>query len=1069
MPPIALPDTPQCAAEACAMGVSSSQPEHSTPEQGAPFSAAPCTPSTPVSSRRSPGMDDTAAEQQLMSESATSRGVAHHYHDGQGANGSRIGKPISPRGEAMGPDRATIMADAASPSLKQLAARRKRKSDTTRPRKSQRQKATETWKLRSFELATLQSYVDGDVGALNGQGVSQAEVDNGNEASVHRIHDAAIQVPDSQLVPIVDNAPLSPPMTSSVAIPASMPELPCPSRKATREEDNVVREISPVLEINHSQDTGGGTRDPGPPSTSSSQRSLSRNEDRPLEETDEAALLDEVAQVDVTQEADNQETDIFIAQPPVARKLKSQRSFPSPCQVEAGVSSSQKRQRKLRRTKSSHFEETVEDPTEESAKDGYRSNNSSLAKSIQQVPREGLPSVRKAKRRRSKEEAAQIAESPAASLQNPSEQILPKVGLSSSLLRKPQKSEVCDWQVWPSKNTESRLDVVGFDKRNIDSTADPAQAEGVATDNASVKDVQGTDVAMPYIDEQSDEHMDVDHLRDGDTENHDAKSSTRLVSNKGDQKTTKRRRSKTTAKRKSGISPKQPRKPEDRKVFKKKNLNTITAAEEALQNVRDLPINPDKRTSGDFTADEEEIIRRAICDYQQMRGWEVSDIVKVIQWTANDSKDQLHASIGQDLDIRYSESQEFWDDMNRTLMAGTLTRSLDAVRKHIRSRYHEFKRGGWTREEDDELLRCFEAAPRQWKAIGSLLGRSKTDVHSRWSEYLQHRDQRQYGRWTDTEEAELIRAVNTVAQRDEDALHKAGHLPREEYTAESINWSQVVAEMGNTRGRLQVSVKWKKMMARNNPPAIRVQIKPRGANAKPIPTSTPSPRVRTRTGSALRTRGLTSKRARRQKKVEPATPMSQQPNTRSIDHTVGVATMLWGDKLDLVGSIAMAGYEKEEDIDWEATATELKHIWSVRTLQAALQDLLAVVGTTQEAEKRPSLQDDLDLVIDYLEYEHGGELAQHYNPYDFEIESAGGHDEDTTGTIPHTTGKRKMVARDSLPESQPVFQKKRKTTVPGDAKAHGGQKPKVSTASMAKSKEIITESDEMEADSEAEL
>lgn len=1009
-------------------------------------------------------MDDTAAEQQLMSESATSHGVAHHYHDRQGANGSRIGKPISPRGEAMGPDRATTMADAASPSRKPLAARKKRESDTARPRKSQRQKATETWKLQSFELATLQSYVDGDVGALNGRGASQAEVDNGNEAFVHRVHDAAIQVPDSQHVPIVDTAPLSPPMTSSVAIPASMPELPCPSRKATREEENVVRAISPLLEINHSQDTGGGTRHPGPPSTSSSQRSLPRHEDRPLEKTDETALLDEVEEMDATQE-----TDIFIAQPPAARKLKSRRSIPSPRRVEAGGSSSQKRQRKLRRAKTNHFEGTVEDFTEESTKDGDRSINSSLAKGIHQVPREGLPSVRKAKRRRSKEEAAQITELAAESLQNPSEQLSPQVGLSSSLVRKHQKSEVCNWQVWPSKNTESRLDVVGFDKSDIDSTADPAQAEGVARDNASVEDIHETDVAMSCIDEQSDKHMDVDHQRDRDTENHDMKSSSRLAPNEGHQKTTKQRRSKTNAKRKSGISPKQPRKPEDRMGFKKKNLNTITAAEETLQNVRDLPINPDKRTSGDFTADEEEIIRRAICDYQQMRGWEVSDIVKVIQWTVNDSKDQSHASTGQDLDILYSESQEFWDDMNRTLMAGTLTRSLDAVRKHIRSRYHEFKRGGWTREEDDELLRCFEAAPRQWKAIGSLLGRSKTDVHSRWSEYLQHRDQRQYGRWTGTEEAELIRAVNTIAQRDEDALHKSGHLPREEYTAESINWSQVVAEMGNTRGRLQVSVKWKKMMARKNPPAIRVQIKPRGANAKPIPTSTPSPRVRARTGSALRTRGLTSKRARRQKKVEPATPVSQQPNTRSIDHTVGVATMLWGDKLDLVGSIAMAGYEKAEDIDWEATATELKHIWSVRTLQAALQDLLAVVGTTEEAEKQPSLQDDLDLVIDYLEYEHGGELAQHYNPYDFEIESTGGHDEDTTAIISHTKGKRKTMARDSLPEFQPVSQKKRKTTAPGDAKAHSGRKLKVSTASMAKSKEIITESDEMEADSEAEL
>lgn len=1011
------PDTPQCPVEARVMGVSSSQPDHSNQQHDAPSSAATST---------GPGTDDFAASQQLVSESRADQGL----------------------------DSSMATASGVSPSVRQLAARQKRKSDTRR--------------LQSFELASLQAYVEESVGASHDYEGNEAPGDQEPFAETES-SEAAVQVPDSQL--IADTAPLSPPMTSSALIPASMPELPTPKsrtrkRKATRDEEEVARDRSPELEMGHHQNAkGDAASNSGLTSTSRSQHNLLQDEDTQLDEIEERTPLDQMEEPDTTQSKHAQETDPVTVQPRTTRKLKSRPSLLTPYLVKAAEAGSKKRQRKLKRAKDSHFEDPIESTPEDAAQDGDQNLNGHLVQGSPEVPGEKFPTVRKATKRHSNRQAVQGNDKRAPSLQTPTEPLrspsnilrkhsdplqrlskepLPKVDSSSSSAKKKFKSQVYDWKVSPAQTIDSRPNVGVFDEHALDSIVDSMQPENIATEDSVVEGVA---------------------MDDGAVEDSDSRASPRSIPNQGDKKTVKQRRSKNTRKRNSRESEQHVREPEPPKLHKKKNLNTISAAEEALQKVRDLPINPDKRTSGDFSADEEELIRRAIRDYQQMRGWEVSEMVKVIQWTMNDSNDRLQAGVAQDTDSRNSESREFWDDMNRTLVSGTLTRGFEAIRKHIRSHYHEFKRGGWTKEEDDELLRSFEQAPRQWKAIGALMGRSKTDVHARWSEYLQHREKRQYGRWTDKEEALLIRAVNTVAQRDEDAQYEAGHQPREVYTAENINWSQVVAEMGNTRGRLQASVKWKKMMARENPPEIRVHIKPRGPDAKPIPATTPRPRIRTQAGSAKRPRRLTSKSGRRQKQVAPATPTSHQPNTRSVHDADGVGTMLWGDKLDLVETIADARYQREEDIDWDATAAKMRQAWSRRTLQAALRDLLAIVKDDDDVQEQQSLQDRLDAVIDYLDQEHGGELAMHYNPFDVEMESADGHEEEDIPTIRSNTKRkrmRKMAGRKSLQESQPTRQrKKRNTAVDGLAKS------KVSKTPVAKSKAIITESDE--ADSEAGL
>jgi hypothetical protein len=263
------------------------------------------------------------------------------------------------------------------------------------------------------------------------------------------------------------------------------------------------------------------------------------------------------------------------------------------------------------------------------------------------------------------------------------------------------------------------------------------------------------------------------------------------------------------------------------------SADAMTAADIALDTVCELEHPPDLRRNGEFTQDEKELIRRAVRDYQQSKDLETPDLVYNIQWTRDDldhgvGKQTSNLSPQQQEQVRGND--EFWQQMKSI----PVKRTHRAVRDHVRARYHQYKSGGWAEEEDEQLRRLHALHPNKWKIISTSIGdRSMQDCQNRWRDYLQYDDnKRNTSTWTKDEEELLIRAVNTLAQRDEDHRAETGQPPLDKYTGKNIRWPQVSVEMGYTRSRLQAYTKWKKLQQRYEPPQIQVEYKPRKEEAR---------------------------------------------------------------------------------------------------------------------------------------------------------------------------------------------------------------------------------------------
>jgi hypothetical protein len=283
-----------------------------------------------------------------------------------------------------------------------------------------------------------------------------------------------------------------------------------------------------------------------------------------------------------------------------------------------------------------------------------------------------------------------------------------------------------------------------------------------------------------------------------------------------------------------------------RSISRKSHGDTsLSAAEKALDLVRELNYPPDLKSGGSFTQDEDELIRRAIRDYQDRTGLETSQLVELIHWTPPDSHNssavRKRDKTAEEV-LDQNESKEFWAELKQI----NLTRKWPMVKQHVRQQYHNFKSGAWTAEEEEQLKDLAELHPNQWKLISEIIGnRSSIDCYNRFKDYVQHGGARNTNRWSQHEEQLLIRALTTVLQRDED--HRAEtRLPSiAVYTNTDINWKQVSVEMGDIRSRLQCSVKWTTMQARDPPVKIQLVYQP-GREPNLNKTAEPTPKKRGR-------------------------------------------------------------------------------------------------------------------------------------------------------------------------------------------------------------------------------
>ncbi|KAF2845396.1 hypothetical protein T440DRAFT_483391 [Plenodomus tracheiphilus IPT5] len=828
-------------------------------------------------------------------------------------------------------------------------------------------------------------------------------------------HHAIVQVPDSQREPIVDTSPLSPP-TYNTAMPASAHKLHRMSRKITRQEENGASENLPESEADHSQITEGGL----------------------------ASAI---------------------------HKSKTRRSLRI---TEGGeTSSSQKRQRKLRQSNHSHFEEPISD-------DG-RNLSKGSTHAVPQTPGKPLRSAKRAARRRQSKGKA-VAIEPISgskmmriisknSQRRPSEQEAPQFCRTGSLRLKHQNKETYDWQVSPSKNDEANSGVAAFNELDLESTPERWQSGESSEDDSGDQGSDGQD-----IDEHELGMQGVDGQADGDTvfqEDEDAEYPQAGVAEEPDMNV-------QDVDGQNGNSL-------DMHDQQDGGHADATAIEEALRNGVDLPIRPDVRTEGEFTADEKELIRRAIWHYQEVKDWEVQDLAAVIQWTPDDLSGDVNKQSEQDVNESddwedMQESRDFWNEMNQSLIiSGKIPRDLDAVRAQVCAHYHIFKRGDWTDDDDNELLKYYQSHPGQWNIIETLMNRPRTDIRSRWDNL--RRRQMESGTCIDTKEAQLVGAVDPVARKDGKSPSVQDDSIREVCMAENVDSPQVVVEVDDTRDCPQVGVKCKPTVARDESQGIEDQTKPRGSRAEPSLPPTPQPRLCIQSDSVEETRQLTLRPAEHQVKTVSATPPSRQPSSKSIDDTHGVAKMLWGDKFDLIEAIMQHRCSQEASIDWGAIVATMRQTWSTKTLQVALGEMLDVVKRDEQPGGKTSFEDRLFAVLDFLEEEHGDEVHEHYNASD-DLKASlgdeegggggGGEGEEAVLRKRKTQRKRKMAARESPSEQQPPCQetkqkkqKKQKVTLYDvDSTSRRIVKPKSSVAPRFDTKQVIADSDEAESEQE---
>jgi hypothetical protein len=238
-----------------------------------------------------------------------------------------------------------------------------------------------------------------------------------------------------------------------------------------------------------------------------------------------------------------------------------------------------------------------------------------------------------------------------------------------------------------------------------------------------------------------------------------------------------------------------------------------------LANERLLNDPLELRKAGEFSKDEEELLRRYIASYKLKNDISVPELVALIQFTrphqydTSDSYVELRAQ-----KIHVAHIMTFWKGLYKVLPMRTSDKKKSgttSIQRHVRRRYHNSKRsGGWTAEEDDILKALFDTYPRQWKKISEIMAnRSATDCRDRWRDYVQYGENRNVKMWCPEEVERLESAVRDVIKEVKEESGEGGLSEVDESTTVDISWQAVSQKMGGTRSRLQCSKKWKQMQS----------------------------------------------------------------------------------------------------------------------------------------------------------------------------------------------------------------------------------------------------------------
>jgi len=193
-------------------------------------------------------------------------------------------------------------------------------------------------------------------------------------------------------------------------------------------------------------------------------------------------------------------------------------------------------------------------------------------------------------------------------------------------------------------------------------------------------------------------------------------------------------------------------------------------------------------SKGRLSNEEIDEITQAVENYRSFRGWTQRQINDLIQQNAQSAEGRaLWQSI-------FSEVSEI---------------PTKNVKNTCRRKFHNYERGGWSEEQDEELRVAYAANPRKWKQIGATINRFPEDARDRWRNYLVCGDNMRKDRWDKDEEDQLRIAV---AECIAAIRRSSGAQTVDEESL--IDWNMVSKKMNHTRSRLQCSMKWKKIKER---------------------------------------------------------------------------------------------------------------------------------------------------------------------------------------------------------------------------------------------------------------
>ncbi|RDW68039.1 hypothetical protein BP6252_09435 [Coleophoma cylindrospora] len=235
----------------------------------------------------------------------------------------------------------------------------------------------------------------------------------------------------------------------------------------------------------------------------------------------------------------------------------------------------------------------------------------------------------------------------------------------------------------------------------------------------------------------------------------------------------------------------------------KRRLPTDDTEEEAVKLQAEQKTKASKTIKAPFsgnvhskmTPHDVELLSNAVATYEGMYNLTHDELITMVHDDANKQK-QLWNHIGEAV-----------SHLNRRKVLAFVRRS-----------YHNFQKGPWTEQEDEDLERVYNRAienrtgQKLWLEIQTALNRYAEDCRDRWRTYSTCKN-RKTGLWSQEEEERLRKIVEHCKGLSVEANRAAGKGSLVLAEVEP-NWSIVAKMMDGTRTRLSCYNKWMNIQQR---------------------------------------------------------------------------------------------------------------------------------------------------------------------------------------------------------------------------------------------------------------